>query len=216
VGFSYNLTVTNSGDVIYDPQGNAIFAQTHPGGAAPNQWPNGSVIGVLVDRIDDTVQFTLNGVPQGGPFDISGLGDKTVFAFADSWFHAGPVATVNGGTQGFAEGLPSGYTALDNSGGGSSDGGGGGNSGGGGAGRSANAILVNQPPNLTIGADTIVGHEADPGPPVYLSWHSYGTPSVGVATLFRRMLIPVETSGRRLMWITPVRSAPCSSATRVH
>jgi hypothetical protein len=37
VGFSYNLTVTNSGDVIYDPQGNATFAQTHPGGAAPNQ-----------------------------------------------------------------------------------------------------------------------------------------------------------------------------------
>jgi hypothetical protein len=133
----------------------------------------------LVDRIDDTVQFTLNGVPQGGPFDISGLGDKTVFPFADSWFHAGPVATINGGTQGFAEGLPSGYTALDNSGGGSSDDGGGGNSGGGGDGRSANAILVNQPPNLTIGADTIVGHEADPGPPVYLSWHSYGTPSVG-------------------------------------
>src|ERR1700722_14281023 len=113
LGFSYNLGIANSGNVIYDPQDNADYATLHPGAiAAPNQWPNGSVIGVLVDRIDNTVQFTLNGVPQGGPFDISGLGDKTVFPFADSWFHAGPVAAINGGTQGFAEGLTSGYTAL--------------------------------------------------------------------------------------------------------
>ena len=83
VSFSYNLTITNSGDVIYDPQGNATYAQTHPGAiAAPNRWPNGSIIGVLVDRIDNTVQFTLNGVAQGGPFDISGLADKNIFPFA--------------------------------------------------------------------------------------------------------------------------------------
>src|ERR1700722_9140600 len=131
VSFSYNLTITNSGDVIYDPQGNATYAQTHPGAiAAPNRWPNGSIIGVLVDRIDNTVQFTLNGVAQGGPFDISGLGSKTVFPFAYSWFKSGPVATINGGTHAFAESLPAGYTPLDGSSAGSGGTGGSGGSGG--------------------------------------------------------------------------------------
>jgi hypothetical protein len=117
VGFSYNLSITNSGDVIYDPQGDATYRQTHPGAlAAPNQWPNGSVIGVMVDRINNTVQFTLNGRSEGGPFDISGLGSQTLYPFVDSWDKSGPVATINGGTNGFAEGLPSGYTALSSSG----------------------------------------------------------------------------------------------------
>ncbi len=57
--------------------------------------------------------FTLNGAVQGGQFDISGLGSKTVYPFVDSWYKSGPVATINGGSNGFAEGLPSGYTALD-------------------------------------------------------------------------------------------------------
>jgi hypothetical protein len=87
LGFSYNLTVTNSGNVIYDPQGNAT--RTTAQGPAPNQWSDGSIVGVLVDRINDTVQFTLNGAPQGGPFDIAGLGNKTVYPFTDSW--SGPV-----------------------------------------------------------------------------------------------------------------------------
>jgi hypothetical protein len=174
LGFSYNLGIANSGDVIYDPQGNVTYAQTHPGAAgSPNQWPNGSVIGVLVDRVDNTVQFTLNGVAQGGPFDISGLGDKTVYPFVYSWFKSGPVATINGGTDGFAERLPAGYAALDN---------GGGNPGGGGGSivPTSNLITVVQPPGLTVGEDTIVGHEADPTQPVYLSWHNTGSPpSVG-------------------------------------
>ena len=39
LGFSYNLTETNSGNVVYDPQGNSNYAATHPGAiAAPNQW----------------------------------------------------------------------------------------------------------------------------------------------------------------------------------
>jgi hypothetical protein len=114
VGASYNETITNSGNVIYDPQGNAT--RTAAQGPAPNQWYNGSVVGVLVDRINDKVEFTLNGKVQGGQFDISGIGDKTVFPFVDSWYKAGPVATINGGTAGFAEGLPSGYTALDGGG----------------------------------------------------------------------------------------------------
>ncbi len=160
--------------VIYDPQGNVTYAQTHPGAAgSPNRWPNGSVIGVLVDRVDATVQFTLNGVAQGGPFDISGLGDKTVYPFVYSWFKSGPVATINGGTDGFAERLPAGYAALDN---------GGGNPGGGGGSivPTSNLITVVQPPGLTVGEDTIVGHEADPTQPVYLSWHNTGSPpSVG-------------------------------------
>jgi hypothetical protein len=79
--------VTNSGNVIYDPQGNAT--RTTAQGPAPNQWSDGSIVGVLVDRINDTVQFTLNGAPQGGPFDIAGLGNKTVYPFTDSW--SGPV-----------------------------------------------------------------------------------------------------------------------------
>ncbi len=46
-------------------------------------------------------------------------------------------------------------------------------------GGSASGIFVNQPPNLTVGADVIVGNETDPTQPVYLSWRSNGTPSVG-------------------------------------
>ncbi len=117
LGFAYNLTITNSGNVIYDPQGNATYRTTHPGAlAAPNQWYNGSVIGVMVDRINEKVQFTLNGRSQGGAFDISGLGSKTIYPFVDSWYKSGPVATINGGTHAFAEGLPAGYTALDGGG----------------------------------------------------------------------------------------------------
>jgi hypothetical protein len=116
MAFAYNLTQTNSGDVVADPQGNATYAQTHPGAiAAPNQWPDGSIIGVMVDRIDNTVEFTLNGKSQG-VIDISGLAGKTIYPFVDSWYKSGPVATINGGTNGFAEGLPSGYTALGGSG----------------------------------------------------------------------------------------------------
>jgi hypothetical protein len=116
MAFAYNLTQTNSGDVVADPQGNATYAATHPGAvAAPNQWPNGSIIGVMVDRIDNTVEFTLNGKSQG-VIDISGLAGKTIYPFVDSWYKSGPVATINGGTNGFAEGLPSGYTALGGSG----------------------------------------------------------------------------------------------------
>ena len=180
LGFSYNLGIANSGDVIYDPQNNATYAQTHPGAAgSPNRWPNGSVVGVLVDRIDNTVEFTLNGVAQGGPFDISGIGDKTVYPFVYSWFKSGPVATINGGTDGFAERLPAGYTALDNSGG--SSGGGGGSTG-----PTSNPITVVQPPGLTVGEDTIVGHETDPTQPVYLSWHDNGAaPSVGDSDVVR-------------------------------
>ena len=96
-----------------DPQGNATYAKTHPGAiAAPNQWSNGSIIGVKVDRIDNTVQFTLNGQGQE-VIDISGLAGKTIYPFVNSWYKSGPVATINGGTNGFAEGLPSGYTALE-------------------------------------------------------------------------------------------------------
>ncbi len=116
VGFAYNLTITNSGNVVADPQGNATYSKTHPGAiAAPNQWSNGSIIGVMVDRINNTVEFTLNGHAQE-VIDISGLAGKTIYPFVDSWYKSGPVATLNGGTNGFAEGLPSGYTALDGSG----------------------------------------------------------------------------------------------------
>jgi hypothetical protein len=115
LGFSYNLTITNTGDVIYDPQGNATYAQTHPGAiASPNQWPDGSIIGVLVNRINNTAEFTLNGVVQGGPFDISGLAGKVIYPYTATWNKSGPVATINGGANGFTEPMPAGYTALDN------------------------------------------------------------------------------------------------------
>jgi hypothetical protein len=112
VAFSYNLGISNNGDVIYDPQHNAT--RTAAQGPAPNQWRNGSVIGVLLDRVDNTVEFTLNGVPQGGAFDISGIGDQTVYPMTFSWFRSGPVAVINGGTKSFAESIPTGFTALDN------------------------------------------------------------------------------------------------------
>ena len=88
------------------------------------------------------------------------------------------MATINGGTNGFAERLPAGYTALDQSGG--SSGGGGGPTGPTGTDNGSNPITVNQPSGLTVGEDTIVGHEADPSQPVYLSWHGNGAaPTVG-------------------------------------
>ncbi len=84
LGFAYNLTETNSGNVVYDPQGNWNYAATHPGAlAAPNRWPDGSVIGVMVDRIDNTAQFTLNGILQGPPIDISGMAGKTLYPFVE-------------------------------------------------------------------------------------------------------------------------------------
>ena len=114
LGFSYNLTETNSGNVVYDPQGNWNYAATHPGAiAAPNQWGNGAIVGVLVDRTNNNAQFTLNGMTQGPPIDISGMAGKTLYPFADFWFRSGPVATINGGANGFAENTPAGYTALD-------------------------------------------------------------------------------------------------------
>jgi hypothetical protein len=112
VAFSYNLGISNNGDVIYDPQHNAT--RTAAQGPAPNQWPNGSVIGVLLDRVADTVEFTLNGVVQGGAFDISGIGNQAIYPMTFSWFKSGPVAVINGGTNGFAETIPTGFTALDN------------------------------------------------------------------------------------------------------
>src|SRR3984885_3593337 len=160
LGFSYNLGIANSGNVIYDPQDNADFAKIHPGAiAAPNQWPNGSIIGVLVDRIDNTVQFTLNGAPQGGPFDISGLGSKTVFPFAYSWFKSGPVATINGGTHAFAESLPAGYTPLDGSSAGS--GGTGGSGGSGGSGTPPSTVTIGSGPDtlaLKVSEDAYQGN----------------------------------------------------------
>ncbi len=111
VAFSYNLGISNNGDVIYDPQHNAT--RTAAQGPAPNQWPDGSVIGVMLDRVDNTVEFTLNGVPQGGAFDISGIGDQVVYPMTFSWYRSGPVAIINGGTKAFSEPIPSGFTALD-------------------------------------------------------------------------------------------------------
>ena len=69
----------------------------------------------MVDRVANMVQFTLNGHGQE-VIDISGLAGKTIYPFVNSWYKSGPVATINGGTNGFAEGLPSGYTALGDSG----------------------------------------------------------------------------------------------------
>jgi hypothetical protein len=187
VAFGYNLAIANSGDVIYDPQDNADYAATHPGAiAAPNRWPNGAIIGVLVDRIDNTVQFTLNGVAQGGPFDISGLGDKNVFPFADSWFKSGPVATINGGdsvainggTHGFAEPIPAGYTALDFA---SQGGDGDGDGDDTGATSNANRITVNEPSTLVAGQITITGSESDPSQPVSLDWRTSGIPALGAS-----------------------------------
>ena len=110
LGFAYNLTETNSGNVVYDPQGNWNYAATHPGAlAAPNRWPDGSVIGVMVDRIDNTAQFTLNGILQGPPIDISGMAGKTLYPFVElNRYRSGPVATINGGANGFAEKVPAG------------------------------------------------------------------------------------------------------------
>jgi hypothetical protein len=192
LGFAYNLTETNSGNVVYDPQGNWNYAATHPGAlAAPNRWPDGSVIGVMVDRIDNTAQFTLNGILQGPPIDISGMAGKTLYPFVDSWYRSGPVATINGGANGFAEKVPAGYTALDGTStsgaatvpvatvsgsvqapqspsfiAGSTETG-------------ANTVTVNKPTSLAAGLQTITGTESDPSQSVYLNWRTYGTPAKG-------------------------------------
>jgi hypothetical protein len=155
----------------------------------------------MVDRIDNSAQFTLNGVPQGPPIDISGMAGKTLYAFADSWYKSGPVATINGGANGFAEQVPAGYTALDGTT--TSDEAtvpvavvtqevqapGSFSFMAGGASQittsptaesgstSADTVTVDKPGALAAGLQTISGAESDPSQPVYLDWHTYGTPA---------------------------------------
>jgi hypothetical protein len=113
--YSYNGVVSNTGNWVRDPNDDADWTKVHgttDGPAAPNTWANNSVIGVAVDRIDNTVGFTLNGQNEG-TYSIKDLKDETLFPDVSSWYKAGPVATINGGSTPFAEAVPAGYTALD-------------------------------------------------------------------------------------------------------
>jgi len=167
---SYNLGIANGGHVVYDPQDNAHFAQTHPGAiAAPNQWSDGAVIGVEVDRVNNQATFYLNGVQQGGPFSIQALQGETLYPFVSSWFRAGPQATIIANPSD----TPSGYTNLDQSGGSNPNptpvpapnpptppnG---------------NTITVNEPNPLVAGQTTLTGTESDPSQPVFLDWRTFG------------------------------------------
>jgi len=100
--FSYNLGITEGQSIVYDPQANAPQPP-------PNQWANGSTIGVEVDRIDNTATFFLNGQQQGGPINISAMAGETLYPMVSSWFLAGPQATINGNPSA----TPAGYTNLD-------------------------------------------------------------------------------------------------------
>jgi predicted xylan-binding protein with Ca-dependent carbohydrate-binding module len=100
--FSYNLAITEGQSIVYDPQANAPQPP-------PNQWANGATIGIEVDRIDNTAQFFLNGVAQGGPINISAMAGETLYPMVSSWFLAGPQATINGNPSD----TPAGYTNLD-------------------------------------------------------------------------------------------------------
>ena len=106
---SYNLGITEGKSIVYDPQDNIgdALAGRAP---APNRWANGAVIGVEVDRPNNTAQFFLNGVAQGGPINISAMAGETLYPMVSSWFLAGPQATINGNPSD----TPAGYTNLDN------------------------------------------------------------------------------------------------------
>lgn len=160
--FSYNRTITNSGFVVSDPQDNA-----HRGPTA-NTWRNGAKIGVEVDRINNQVTFLLDGKSQG-TFSIANLNGQSLFPLVSSWFRAGPVATINGNPND----TPTGFTNLDNGGG--------------------HPNPEPQPPPVDASGDTITvdqrsihhggsmqftGHTDNPSQPVFVAWHTFGTPTI--------------------------------------
>jgi hypothetical protein len=100
--FSYNLGIAEGQSIVYDPQANAPQPP-------PNQWANGSTIGVEVDRIDNTATFFLNGQQQGGPININAMAGETLYPMVSSWFLAGPQAILIGNPSN----TPAGYTNLD-------------------------------------------------------------------------------------------------------
>jgi Ca-dependent carbohydrate-binding module xylan-binding len=100
--FSYNLGIAEGQSIVYNPQANAPQPP-------PNQWADGSTIGVEVDRIDNTATFFLNGQQQGGPINISAMAGETLYPMVSSWFLAGPRATLIGNPSN----TPAGYTNLD-------------------------------------------------------------------------------------------------------
>ena len=108
--FSYNKSVT-----IGNANGGYVVAAA-PGAPANTLWSNGSIIGFAFDDIAHTLQFYLNGSPVWGAFNVAGFGSQSLFPLAQTWSGGHPTATINGGTGGFAEPVPSGFSALDGSG----------------------------------------------------------------------------------------------------
>ena len=136
--WGYNDGVTSDGYALWDPQnlwendplkatviwgGNGQLA--YSGGPRNSQGP--TVVGVLVDFVNNQITL-INGADNSsrGPFHITGLAGHTVYPVVRNWDIPGFVAIINGGTNGFALGLPSGYTPLDGTSGGGGGGGGGG------------------------------------------------------------------------------------------
>jgi hypothetical protein len=159
----YNGVVAANGNWIYDPQDNADWAKTHGAGtAAPNLWPNGTVIGVEVDRIDQTAQFIVNGQNWGGSFSIAGLGNATIYPMIFSWDKAGPQVTLNTNPSN----VPAGYTALGSSSSSSSDT----ISATTGLDHPQPSFLALKPTHLSAGENTIIGSGATPGDLVQMTW----------------------------------------------
>ena len=108
--FSYNKSVT-----IGNSSGGTVVAAA-PGSPANTIWANGSIIGFAYDGINKTLQFYQDGHPVWGAFNVAGFGSQSLFPLAQTWSGGHPAATINGGTGGFAEPVPSGFSALDGSG----------------------------------------------------------------------------------------------------
>jgi hypothetical protein len=157
--------VTNGGNIVADPQNNADH------GPAPNIWPNGTKIGVEVNRINDQVTFIVNG-RNTGTFSIAALGHESLVPLVSSWFRAGPVATINGNPSD----TPAGYTNLaavstsppagspppaTHPGSFVANG---------------DTVTVNQPSPLRAGQITFMGHETNAMNSVFLDWSTSGVP----------------------------------------
>lgn len=112
---SYNLGIAignNNGQfVLYNPQGNAA------GNATPNNWNNGDVIGLAIDRQSNpqTATWYLRNQLQA-TLNINGVGSSAIYPMAISWNGAGPTATINGGASSTKYTPPAGFSALDKSG----------------------------------------------------------------------------------------------------
>lgn len=111
ISCSYNIGVdiTNAGG--------GYCVQRTPGDPSPAVFVDGDVIGIILDGVDNTIQFQRNGQNVWGAFNIGPLlNGQALYPMVFTWNGAQPKITINGGNSssgGFSHGPPSGYIGLN-------------------------------------------------------------------------------------------------------